>query len=39
MQVNVIRKANDKYRWVLEEKQAEGWKQLAALDYLRVAGS
>ena len=39
MQVNVIRQANDKYRWVLEEKQAEGWKQLAALDYLRVAGS
>jgi hypothetical protein len=39
MQVNVIRKTNDKYQWVLEEKQADGWRQLAALDYLRVAGS
>lgn len=39
MQVSVIRKTNDDYQWVLEEKQAEGWKRLAALEYLRVAGS
>jgi hypothetical protein len=39
MQVSVIRKTNDKYRWILEEKQGDGWKQLAALDYLRSAGS
>jgi hypothetical protein len=28
----------DNYQWVLEEKQAEGWKQLATLDYLQVGG-
>jgi hypothetical protein len=39
MRASVIRKTNDKYQWVLEEKQVDGWKQLAALDYLRVAGS
>ena len=39
MQARVIRKTNDKYQWVLEEKQAEVWKQLATLEYLRVAGS
>jgi hypothetical protein len=35
----VIRKTNDHYTWMLEEKQTEGWKQLAALEYLRVVGS
>jgi hypothetical protein len=39
MQVSVLRKSNDHYQWVLAEKQGPEWKQLAALDYLRVAGS
>ncbi len=38
LRVNVVRKSNDKYRWSLEEKQGEQWKQLAALDYLRMPG-
>jgi hypothetical protein len=39
MQVILLRKTNDHYQWMLAEKQGPGWKQLAALDYLRVAGS
>lgn len=37
--VHVTRKTNDHYDWLLEEKQAEEWKQLLALEYLRTAGS
>ena len=39
LRVMVTRKTNDHYHWRVEEKQPEGWKQLATLDYLRVAGS
>ena len=39
LRVKVTRKTNDHYNWLLEEKQAVGWKQLATLEYLRVAGS
>jgi hypothetical protein len=39
MQVSVIRKTNDRYQWVLEEKQTAGMKQLAELEYVRMAGS
>ena len=39
MRVTVTRKTNDDYNWLLEEKVPEGWKQLATLEYLRVAGS
>jgi hypothetical protein len=37
MQADVIRKTNDKYQWVLEEKSGETWKQLATLEYVRTA--
>ena len=37
--VTVTRKNNDDYNWLLEQKQPEGWKQLATLEYLRAAGS
>ena len=33
--VQVTRITNDHYSWRLEEKQAEAWKQLMALEYLR----
>ena len=39
LQVTVTRKTNDDYRWALSEKQGDAWKELAALEYLRVAGS
>lgn len=39
LRVKVTRKTNDDYNWLLEEKQPEGWKQLARLEYLRVAES
>jgi len=39
LRVKVTRKTNDDYNWLLEEKQADGWKQLATLEYLRVAGT
>ncbi len=38
LRVMVERKTNDDYRWSLAEKQADAWKELAALEYLRVAG-
>ncbi len=38
LRVNVVRVTNDHYSWHLEEKAGEGWKRLAALEYLRVAG-
>ncbi len=37
LRVTVTRKTNDDYRWALSEKQGDGWKELAALEYLRVA--
>jgi hypothetical protein len=39
LRVKVTRKTNDDYNWLLEEKQPDGWKQLATLEYLRSAGS
>jgi len=33
----VTRKTNDHYTWSLEEKQEQGWGQLASLEYLRSA--
>ena len=37
LRVLVTRKTNDHYTWTLEEKQPEGWSQLASLEYLRTA--
>ncbi len=37
LRVQVTRKTNDHYTWMLEEKQAAGWGQLASLEYLRTA--
>jgi hypothetical protein len=37
MQVELLRKSNDKYQWTLEEKIADAWKQLATLEYVRTA--
>jgi hypothetical protein len=39
LQVFVTRKTNDDYRWSVQEKQGDTWKELAALEYLRVPGS
>ncbi|HET9793945.1 MAG TPA: hypothetical protein VFS34_05735 [Thermoanaerobaculia bacterium] len=39
MKVEVVRATNDLYTWKLAEKEGEGWKPLASLDYRRVAGS
>lgn len=38
LRVVVARKTNDDYLWSVAEKQGENWKELAALEYLRVAG-
>ena len=35
LRVQVNRKNNDLYRWTLAERQGDGWKDLAALDYAR----
>ncbi len=37
--VSVTRKTNDHYAWLLEEKQAEEWKGVLALEYLRTPSS
>ena len=37
MQVELLRKSNDKYQWTLDEKSGETWKQLATLEYVRTA--
>jgi hypothetical protein len=37
--VKVTRKTNDLYNWLLEEKSAEGWRQLLTLDYQRAPAS
>jgi hypothetical protein len=39
LQVSVTRKTNDDYRWSVQEKQGDVWKEVAALEYLRFAGS
>jgi hypothetical protein len=38
LRVDVVRKSNDKYRWTLQEKQAEQWKELLGVDYVRMPG-
>lgn len=35
MRVEVTRKTGDLYHWALAEKQGDGWKDLAGLDYQR----
>jgi hypothetical protein len=37
MQVELLKKSNDKYQWTLEEKSGDSWKQLATLEYVRTA--
>jgi len=37
--VTVSRKTNDRYSWLLEQKQPDTWKQVFALEYLRTTGS
>ena len=37
MQVKVVKKTNDKYQWVLEEKSGDAFKPLAGLEYVRTA--
>jgi hypothetical protein len=37
MQVDVLKKTNDKYQWTLEEKMGDSWKPLATLEYVRTA--
>src|SRR5271154_1445108 len=39
LQVFVTRKTNDDYRWSVQEKDGDTWKELAALEYLRIPGS
>jgi hypothetical protein len=39
LQVFVARKTNDDYRWSVQEKEGDTWKEIAALEYLRVPGS
>jgi len=36
--VTVNRKTNDRYNWLLEQKQPDAWKQVLALEYLRTTG-
>jgi hypothetical protein len=38
MKVEVTRKTNGLYTWALFEKEGDGWKPLANLDYMRKAG-
>jgi len=37
MQVELLKKSNDKYQWTLGEKVGDSWKQLATLEYVRTA--
>ena len=39
LRLTVTRKTNDDYSWLVEEKQAQSWKQLLALEFLRSVGS
>jgi len=36
LKVEVARKTNDKYVWTLFEKEGDGWKPLASLEYNRM---
>lgn len=36
LRVRLTRKTNDRYTWELQEKTADGWKPLAALEYVRT---
>jgi hypothetical protein len=38
LRVEVARKSPDLYHWLVREKQADGWKEMMALDYHRVNG-
>jgi hypothetical protein len=38
LRVMVTRKTNDAYHWSVAEKDGDQWKELAALDYMRLAG-
>jgi hypothetical protein len=37
MQVELLRKSNNKYQWTLEQKSGESWTQAATLEYVRTA--
>ena len=39
LKVEVTRKTNDQYHWAVFEKNAEAWKPLWTLEYLRTTGS
>jgi hypothetical protein len=39
MKVDVVRTNDDLYTWKLAEKEGDGWKPLASLDYRRMTGS
>jgi hypothetical protein len=39
LRAEVTRKSPDLYHWLVREKQADGWKEIMALDYHRVAGT
>jgi hypothetical protein len=38
LKVEVTRKSNEQYHWMVSEKDGENWKELAALDYFRGSG-
>jgi hypothetical protein len=38
LRVRITRKTNDDYTWSVSEKQADTWKDLAQLEYLRHPG-
>jgi hypothetical protein len=37
VQVELLKKSNDKYQWTLGEKSGDTWRQLATLEYARTA--
>jgi hypothetical protein len=37
MQVELLKKSNEKYQWTLNEKVGDAWKQVATLEYVRTA--
>ena len=37
MQVELLKKSNEKYQWTLNERVGDAWKQLATLEYVRTA--
>ena len=36
LRVDVVRRSDDHYHWSVSEKQADAWKELAAVEYLRT---